>query len=427
MGASRWRVVIVAGSAFAVGAFAAVLVTLLVRSPGPRLSKDAEEIRGLIPQAAACSKEDWESYGFGSILPGHARDQNLSLELARYAHDADHTWPPDIRYIARRYVARDDPKAHLAALNGEVQRDGLISMIHSDSIRGFECLAAYSHSTEPFFPFGWTVPKEGPTANGWFTFGADGLWTGRADFSAIKAHGRWLIIGFRLPVKNRIIHLRADGLWKRVAAEKEALELRGRRRVLVHLGPKGSIHAWRQEIDFALLSKEIHRRARQARPDAEGRPTLWLAIIPHPTVCYKSIARILSLCIKTRITRTSIAIYDRDLRIDLPGATRSDGARRGRVPIRLSLDDEPAGSVLEQPYCKPGTRVSVSLAGDRCGDLDELERKLRKRKESGGGLTVVVHADRHVPAQWVFDTLQVCEEAEVAFRLALPGAAAGAP
>jgi len=302
-----------------------------------------------------------------------------------------------------------------------------MSMIHSDSIRGFECLAAYSHSTEPFFSFEWTVPEQGPTANGWFTFGADGLWTGRADFSAIKAHGRWLIIGFRLPVKNRVIHLRADGLWKRVAAEKEALELRGRRRVLVHLGPKGSIHMMGQEINFDLLSKVIHRRAREARPDAEGRPTLWLVTIPHPAVCYESIARILSLCIKTRITRVSILVYDRDLRIDLPGTTRPDGARREQAPIRLSLDDEPAGSVPEQPYCMPGTRVSVSLAGDRCADLDELEEKLWKRKESDGGLAVVVDADRHVPAQWVFDTLQVCREAEVAFRLALPGAAAGAP
>ncbi|MHC4503046.1 MAG: hypothetical protein ACYTFI_07065 [Planctomycetota bacterium] len=414
MGASRWRIVVVAGSAFAVGAFAAVFVTLLVKPPGPRLSKDADEIRRLIPAAAGIPEAEW--HGF----PCNSEPLSTWMRASWPDPTERDSWPADLEWLLAPDHVRGDLLVQFkeavgaetdlhyvmaSHIEAAMNRGGFVSLVHLDCISGYECSIS------------------GDNASGWFTFGATGLWRGRAEFMAVRGPSGWSITAFRFPSTGRVVYLRADGFWR-----SELPEDRPPRptpyRIVVRITRDGLPRTMRRTITFQKLREVLRPRVQSSPSRPDGRSSIFLKSRPHPASRYGSLAKVLSLC--TELGIPGVAMYVQSRRIDIPLPSAA-GERPDRITVRLAPEEASTTTDSQQPYCRPGTRVSVSLAGDRCADLDEFERKLRKRKESDGGLAVVVDADPHVPAQWVFDTLQVCKEADVAFRLALPGAAAEAP
>ncbi len=380
----RWRTFGVACFSAAVGALAATLATLYLNRPDPperRLSADAEAIKRLIPAAAGIPESEWDGLRWHTAEPlltwlrGYS---NLESELAY--------WPEDLDVVA---LSLQDIELAMIIERATI-RDGLVSLVHLDYIDDYVCGIVND------------------SASGRFTYSAEGLWRGRADFLAAKGPDGWVITAFRFPARDVILALRADGSWRPVATELMDRSGPPPDRLVVNLMPEGRIRMMRRNVDFDDLSEVMRSRAMCSQHDVLNRPMLALLIVPHPASSYETLAGVLQLCVEMRINQVSLRVHGREFKIDAALSAPGD------ADISLALEE------AAKTGNAPVAGASISLAGKPCADLDELTDKLRELKWQGGNPRVCIEADPGVPALWVFDVLCACRAIETPYRLALP-------
>jgi hypothetical protein len=184
---------------------AGVLVALAVGSVAR--ADDAAEIKKLVPEAAAMSREDFDrvAHSRTAIKPSEMEDKSL-------------TW-----MVFTIPVVRGTPKAALeqfkfddlkpgrllaewsrsTAADGVAVPKGLITAIHADRITGLTCKV------------------EGDKATGTVSFKVPHLYQGKVDYVARRTGGKWQIVEFHLPGRGVHIVRNPKGMWEQQAAPKE--------------------------------------------------------------------------------------------------------------------------------------------------------------------------------------------------------------
>lgn len=415
MGASRWRVVIVAWSAVAVGAFAAVLVTLLMRSPGPRLSKDAEEIRGLIPVAAACGREEFLRHVVDRP-PQHpsrfrrAEDQNLTLLFADGLSWREHEpWSLDCEFHPDR---GGYPKALGRERMRRFEGQGYVTYILPDEISSFTCQV------------------EGSVAKGRFVFRADGMWEGRADFRAEKWVGRWTVTGFRLPGGRYFVLRRADGTWK--GYWREAARPKGDHLYEAVIARDGRFFLMRRLCDRPRLLEYLQREIRRAE---DGSYAFGVILRADPDAPHRHLRRFADICAEAGLRRLALWRLEHFQEVEIGAAPEV----KEHVRIRLAVGDAPPGKLPrgefsrlhEAIYAEIGSgryaRVALFLGKERCRSLSALTAKLRDLRRKAEHRSALIEAAKTVPFLWTYGAVEACRDAGIETITLASGSDVGPP
>ena len=159
----------------------------------PAFDPDTDASRELISKAASMPNADFEKLTTAATPPGEGdlRNQPLTLALAlSMITDSD-----DFRVIARETVSPNT----LSAAMWKSKARGYASVIQPEYIRSCEMSAAGGADGD---------------AKGVVTFEAEGLYSGKVEFTARHEDGSWEIVEFRLPAAGFSTVLGEDGNWK---------------------------------------------------------------------------------------------------------------------------------------------------------------------------------------------------------------------
>jgi len=186
-----------------------VMSMLLLASTGLGRARadDAEEIRKLVPSAAAMSLEDFDRLATSATAPkdSDVEDKSLTLMALTLRVTADE----DQKALGQfRFLNTDTPKPSTLAkeLTRNVKRVaglriplGPVTFIHADRITNFTC------------------EIDGRKATGTVSFKVPELYQGKVDYVARRTDGKWQITEFLMPARGIYIVRGKDGKWRRKA------------------------------------------------------------------------------------------------------------------------------------------------------------------------------------------------------------------
>ena len=202
---------VVAMSAVLVGwiAILGVVPSRLVAAGSDDNGKDAPTIiRSLIPEAAGIPKADWEALTF----PHRDRRVDARERLLESKDIPSHPLtmvlltlkaPQPRMPVSKdfRFLKSPVPTGELRAALGKGHSPGYASLIHADDITDFTCVL------------------HGDSATGTVSFRVEGLYEGKAEYTAKRENGQWRVDEFRLPdYKIRVVRGQ-NGLWARSPVE----------------------------------------------------------------------------------------------------------------------------------------------------------------------------------------------------------------
>ena len=157
---------------------------------------DVEQIKKLIPAAAAMSRKDFIAMATGSESPSEPKFEDKSLTLMFYTlrivDEEDKKAKEEFQFL--------DDTPHPSELAEETLRNrlfGLATVIHADRITDITCEVG------------------GDKAKGTVSFKVPDLYQGKVEYVAVKSDGKWKIVAFSMPARK--IHIVRDesGNWKK--------------------------------------------------------------------------------------------------------------------------------------------------------------------------------------------------------------------
>jgi hypothetical protein len=162
---------------------------------------DAAEIKKLVPAASAMSKADFEKLAHSdtALKASDVEDKSLTFMLLAVRMRDDAKAREQFRYIAPGPIRPSELVAEIYRtlnLGGTRVPLGPVTMIQADRITGLTC----------------TV--EGDTAKGTISFEVPKLYTGKVDYVARKAKGKWRIEEFHMPAYEIHVALGKNGKWE---------------------------------------------------------------------------------------------------------------------------------------------------------------------------------------------------------------------
>ena len=159
----------------------------------PAFDPDSDASRELIAKAASMPNADFEKLTTAATPPGEGdlRNQPLTLALAlSMITDSD-----DFRVVSGETVS----PIEMSKAMWKSKARGYASVIQPEYIRSCEMSAAGGADGD---------------AKGVVTFEAEGLYSGKVEFTARHEDGIWKIVEFRLPAARSRTVLGEDGKWK---------------------------------------------------------------------------------------------------------------------------------------------------------------------------------------------------------------------